>query len=212
MLAKLASQFLLIDAAPAAKEFRPQGLDLTRSLRAWRELIYRIVEACHRAGGMLVQSSPEAGQLLMEFWRQNMGEGGWLTPEAKAFQRNAALVAAKMALVFHLVLVGPKQRVSAEIMEHAIGMAQRLTRSTAATIDHLVQEAREASLHREAEDMLQRIGQESPLRWRLLRRTYHLHDIALHQPALDLLLATGQAAYDDRRRIVPANGASDPII
>jgi hypothetical protein len=114
--------------------------------------------------------------------------------------RQATLIAAKIAMIFHLVSDGPKQRVSAEVMKPAIGMAQWLARSTSQTIDHLVQEAREASLRHQAEDMLQRIGQEAPLRWLALRRTYHLQDIDLHQPALDLLLAKGQAAYDDKGR------------
>ena len=184
LVMNLAGQFLLMEGGHDSKAPSP-STDLPRLLRQWRELINRLVEFCQRTGPHTIYLSPEAFQLLMDLWRRTLSEG------ARSFQGHVALIAGKLALIFHLVLVGPKARVSAEIMDQAIGMAQWLARGTSAGMDRLVGEAQEAALREEAEEMLERIRQEPPRTWRQLVRTYHAQGTDLHQPARDRLLTSG---------------------
>ena len=184
---QVAEQFILLAAEETGSiQWQADWARRTKSLRAWRELVDYVASACNSAENLIIGMSPEASKLLMDYLREaTRGKGtswGQLGP----------LVAAKLALCFHLCLLGPGSRLSAQVMGDAIGMARWLARTSAQVKAVLGKAQSERKLRHHAERLLARIPERGLIGWRALRRHFNPQAIAIHQPALDYLLASGQ--------------------
>jgi hypothetical protein len=183
LVSQLADQFLFqvdwSESSPA--EAQPYLLQ-DRSLDAWVELYLRVADACSFKEDVLIGMTAASGQLLLDYLREEL--------KAKEAPRQAELgplVAAKLAMCFHLCLASPKPQVGPDVMRDAIGMARWLVQTSAQAKSVLV----ELNLKQHAQHLIERMPNHGPVRWRALCRRFKNQATAFHRPAADWSVAKG---------------------
>jgi hypothetical protein len=182
LVRQLVEQFLVL-AETSPVEMQTGWVRQDRSFDTWSDLYVRVADACSSAENLLIGMTLESGKLLLDYLLEEIKAN-----PVRCWPELGPLIAAKLALCFHLCLVGPKSQVSAEVMRDAIGMARWLVRTSAQAKTVLA----ELNLRRHAQRLLARIPKDGPIGWRELCRRFNPQGTAIHQPAADYLVASGQ--------------------
>jgi hypothetical protein len=191
-VSRLAERFLFMAADTKSSEWHAEPSALFKaSLQAWRDLVFRVGDACRSVGRPLLQLSPAASNQLREFLREQMCADSSGRPALLGAQY-VPLLAAKLAPRLHLCAAGLKDQVSSNVMKEASGMARWLERTSARMKNQLAKTQHELVIRQKAQEMLALIPEPGIAKWRAISRRLHLQAKAFHQPTLDYLVATGQ--------------------
>jgi len=185
-------RLILSDAARMMRSGSAVTADGRRQLpERWSTLIQRLVRLRESGAQRRVRLSSQAVDLLAEYVREvdQSGQERWL--------KHAPTIAAKLAVILHFCGAGTMTEIVENTMRNAVVLARWLIKETAATASQCAAREQENSVREEATRMLQKLRSLMSLgkriRPREVYRKYNDPKKALHEPALDLLLRTGQA-------------------
>jgi hypothetical protein len=178
------------ELAPEISATSGKALDAFKGLI---RLIWDFLRLRESGDKLLLELTPEADLVLMNFSRQQATCNRSAPSSEKRFTKNAPFVAVKIAGTFQWLSLQRTRPISKSVVEIGIKMAEDWCQDTAKLAGILARQRDESELARIADktfEFLAEFGRTK--RWPLWKRFDH-HPKDLMEPALELLIRTGRA-------------------
>ena len=193
-LSQVAAQVVALQCADEVVNETPAELALASDpLGRLGQLFSEFLKLRQLGRELLMELSPEAARILLNFSREQASRSLSLSPREQRFARNTILIAAKIAGCVQVLSPQRTKPISGDVMDKAVRMAARWSADTAKLAEILIEQRKEAELAQTAQKMLEfLIDSGKTKRWPLWKKFDH-HPKSIMEPALEILVRSGRA-------------------